>query len=192
MRVAWIKAEALKSPLRRSEGILACQSKKQGQGAADSDPGDLIERPGRRADFSRVMMAENRASRGRAGRPATEILGIGLASKIWQEALQRDHCQRKKCPMIRSELVRKLAEAHPHLSPRAVEAAVEAILNQIADSLAQGHRVELRGFGSFAPKIRDSRIGKNPRSGEAVEVDAKQVLAFRASKMLLARLNAKD
>lgn len=94
--------------------------------------------------------------------------------------------------MIRSELVRKLAEAHPHLTPLVVEAAVESILNQITDSLAQGKRVEFREFGSFATKIRDPRMGRNPRNGEAVEVDAKQVPAFRASKKLLARLNGKD
>ncbi|QDA36932.1 integration host factor subunit beta (plasmid) [Paracoccus liaowanqingii] len=90
--------------------------------------------------------------------------------------------------MVRSELVRKLAHAHPHLSQQVVEAAVEAILNEITDSLAQGKRVEFRGFGAFSSKVRDPRLGRNPRNGDPVQVEAKQVPAFRASKQLLSRL----
>ncbi|TGN37744.1 integration host factor subunit beta [Paracoccus liaowanqingii] len=95
--------------------------------------------------------------------------------------------------MIRSELVRKLAKVHPHLSPLVVvEAAVESILNQITDSLAQGKRVEFRGFGSFASKIRKHRMSRDPRNGDPVKVEAKQVPTFRASKLLLARLNGES
>ncbi|CAM3498462.1 HU family DNA-binding protein [Paracoccus nototheniae] len=93
--------------------------------------------------------------------------------------------------MLRSELVRKVAEAHPHLSPLDAEAVVEAILNAITDRLADGHRVELRGFGSFASKDRKARMGRNPRNGAPVPVAAKQVPLFRASKRLLERLNNK-
>ncbi|TJZ89275.1 integration host factor subunit beta [Paracoccus gahaiensis] len=94
--------------------------------------------------------------------------------------------------MIRSELARKLAKTHPHLSPLVVEAAVESILNQITDSLAQGKRVEFRGFGSFASKVRKHRMSRDPRNGDPVKVEAKQVPTFRASKLLLARLNGKS
>lgn len=94
--------------------------------------------------------------------------------------------------MIRSELVRKLAEANPHLSPLVVETALESILNQITVNLAQGKRVEFRGFGSFASKIRKQRMGRDPRNGDPVKVDAKQVTTFRTSKLLLARLNGES
>ncbi|QDA36097.1 integration host factor subunit beta (plasmid) [Paracoccus liaowanqingii] len=92
--------------------------------------------------------------------------------------------------MIRSELVRKLARTYPHLSPQVVETAVEAILNQITEGLAQGKRVEFRGFGSFASKMRKQRMGRNPRNGDPVQVEEKQVPTFRASKQLLTRLTA--
>ena len=94
--------------------------------------------------------------------------------------------------MIRSELVRKLAEANPHLSPLVVEAALESILNQITVNLAQGKRIEFRGFGSFASKIRKQRMGRDPRNGDPVKVDAKRVPTFRTSKLLLARLNGEN
>lgn len=91
--------------------------------------------------------------------------------------------------MIRSELVGKLAQSHLHLSRPVVEAAVDTILNEITDRLAQGHRAEFRGFGSFSSKIWDARMGRNPRTGETVQVSRKQILRFRAAKHLLERLN---
>lgn len=93
--------------------------------------------------------------------------------------------------MVRSELVRKVAEANPHLSPQAVDAAIGAILNEITDSLACGSRVELRWFGSFAIKGLEARMGMDPRTRAPVPVAAKQVPRFRASKRLLERLNGK-
>ncbi|QDA35667.1 integration host factor subunit beta (plasmid) [Paracoccus liaowanqingii] len=94
--------------------------------------------------------------------------------------------------MVRSELIRKLGETHRNLSFLQIEAAVAVILNEITDSLAQGNRVEFRGFGSFASKIRDARMGRNPRNGDAVAVDRKQVATFKASQQLVARLNHED
>lgn len=91
--------------------------------------------------------------------------------------------------MIRSELVGKLMETYPHLSRPVVEAALNSILNEITNRLAQGQRVEIRGFGSFASKIRDARMGRNPKTGEPVQVENKQVPRFRASKHLLEQLN---
>ena len=70
--------------------------------------------------------------------------------------------------MIRSELIQKIADENPHLYQRDVEKIVNTIFNEITDALAQGNRVELRGFGAFSVKKRDGRIGRNPRTGESV------------------------
>lgn len=91
--------------------------------------------------------------------------------------------------MIRSELLAKLRQAHPHLPFHAVETALDTILDEIAETLSQGHRVELRGFGSFSSKVRIARLGRNPRTGEAVKVPPKRHMHFRASRQLLERLN---
>jgi len=91
--------------------------------------------------------------------------------------------------MIKSELVAKLAEANPHLFQRDVERIVSTIFDEITRALATGDRVELRGFGAFSVKHRPSRTGRNPRTGEPVEVDAKSVPFFKAGKELRDRLN---
>jgi integration host factor subunit beta len=92
--------------------------------------------------------------------------------------------------MIKSELVLKIAEQNPHLYQRDVENIVNAILDTIADALARGDRVELRGFGAFAVKKRDARTGRNPRTGEAVSVTEKVVPVFKTGKEMRQRLNA--
>jgi len=91
--------------------------------------------------------------------------------------------------MIKSELVAKLAEDHPQLYQRDVERIVSAIIEEIAAALARGDRVELRGFGAFSTKLRPGRTGRNPRTGEPVEVDAKHVPYFKAGKELRERIN---
>ncbi|TNH37781.1 HU family DNA-binding protein [Paracoccus haeundaensis] len=91
--------------------------------------------------------------------------------------------------MIRSQLVGRLVKAHPHLPQSMVEAALDTILIEIMDRLARGQRVEIRGFGSFATKIRDSRMGRNPKTGEPIQLNSKQIPRFRASKHLLEQLN---
>ncbi|MEL6751006.1 MAG: integration host factor subunit beta [Pseudomonadota bacterium] len=93
--------------------------------------------------------------------------------------------------MIRSELVQTIADANPHLYQKDVENIVAAILDTIGDALADGNRVELRGFGAFSTKSRDARTGRNPRTGEAVEVEAKTVPFFKTGKDLRDRLNDK-
>jgi integration host factor subunit beta len=92
--------------------------------------------------------------------------------------------------MIKSELVQKLAEQNPHLYQRDIEKVVNAILDTIGDALAQGGRVELRGFGTFAVKKRGARTGRNPRTGEAVSVSEKVVPVFKTGKEMRHRLNA--
>ena len=91
--------------------------------------------------------------------------------------------------MIKSELVAKLAEANPHLFQRDVERIVGTVLDEITAALAKGDRVELRGFGAFSVKHRPGRVGRNPRTGEPVEVDPKTVPFFKAGKELRDRLN---
>jgi integration host factor subunit beta len=91
--------------------------------------------------------------------------------------------------MIKSELVQKLSEQNPHLYQRDIEKIVNAILDTISDALAQGGRVELRGFGTFSVKRRDARAGRNPRTGEAVSISEKVVPVFKTGKEMRHRLN---
>ena len=93
--------------------------------------------------------------------------------------------------MIRSELVQKIAEENPHLFQRDVERIVNTIFEEIIDAMARGDRVELRGFGAFSVKKRDARTGRNPRTGEAVDVEEKYVPFFKTGKLLGDRLNGK-
>ncbi len=94
--------------------------------------------------------------------------------------------------MIRSELIQKIADENPHLYQRDVERIVNAIFDEITDAMARGDRVELRGFGAFSVKKRDARTGRNPRTGEAVDVDQKHVPFFKTGKLLRDRLNGKQ
>ncbi len=91
--------------------------------------------------------------------------------------------------MIRSELIQTIADQNPHLFQRDVERIVNTIFEEITDAVARGERVELRGFGAFSVKKRDARVGRNPRTGEAVDVDAKSVPFFKTGKLLRDRLN---
>ena len=90
--------------------------------------------------------------------------------------------------MTKSELVQRLAEANPHLYQRDVEVIVTAIFDEVSAALARGDRVELRGFGAFSVKRRDARVGRNPRTGDSVEVAEKHVPFFRTGKQLRDRL----
>lgn len=92
--------------------------------------------------------------------------------------------------MTKSELILRLAEANPHLFQRDVERIVSTIFNEISAALETGDRVELRGFGAFSVKKRDSRVGRNPRTGAAVQVESKYVPFFKTGKQLRDRLNA--
>ncbi|MBO0332786.1 integration host factor subunit beta [Sneathiella sp. CAU 1612] len=91
--------------------------------------------------------------------------------------------------MIKSELIAIIAENNPHLYQRDVERIVTTIFDEISDALARGDRVELRGFGAFSTKERAARVGRNPRTGEAVQVDKKYVPYFKCGKDLRDRLN---
>ena len=92
-------------------------------------------------------------------------------------------------PMTKSELIAYLAEQNPHLYQRDVERIVTTVFDEITSALCRGDRVELRGFGAFSVKQRRSRIGRNPRTGEAVQVVAKSIPYFKTGKNLRAKLN---
>jgi integration host factor subunit beta len=91
--------------------------------------------------------------------------------------------------MTKSELVRKLAQANPRLHRYEVEALVTVIFKQIAAALSRGDRVELRGFGAFSVKRQSARIGRNPRTGDSVQVAERHIPFFRTGKQLHHRLN---
>ena len=91
--------------------------------------------------------------------------------------------------MTKSELIQRLAEKNPHLFLRDVEKIVDTIFGEIKNALARGDRVELRGFGAFSVKHRKARMGRNPRTGESVHVDAKKLPFFKTGKALRDRLN---
>jgi integration host factor subunit beta len=93
--------------------------------------------------------------------------------------------------MIKSELVQKIADKNTHLYHRDVERIVGRVLDDIVEAMTQGSRVELRGFGAFSVKERDGRTGRNPRTGESVDVTPKKVPFFKTGKELRARLNKK-
>jgi integration host factor subunit beta len=92
--------------------------------------------------------------------------------------------------MIRSELLQTLASENPDLRPEEIEQVVSIFFDEIAKRLAEGGRVELRGFGAFSTRGRESRIGRNPRTGETVEVPSKRVPYFKPGKEMRERLNA--
>ena len=92
--------------------------------------------------------------------------------------------------MIRSELLQALARENSGLRAEEIERVVDVFFDEIGQRLADGGRVELRGFGAFSTRERDPRKGRNPRTGEAVEVPGKRVPYFTPGKEMRARLNA--
>ncbi len=91
--------------------------------------------------------------------------------------------------MIRSELLQALHRENPELRAEEVEQVVDIFFDEIARRLAEGGRVELRGFGAFSTRERDARVGRNPRTGTTVSVPAKSVPYFKAGKEIRQRLN---
>ena len=91
--------------------------------------------------------------------------------------------------MTKSELIARLATANPNLYQRDVERIVSTIFEEITAALARGDRVELRGFGAFSVKHREAHTGRNPRTGESVDVEAKRLPFFKTGKALRERLN---
>jgi len=92
--------------------------------------------------------------------------------------------------VIKSELIDTLATENPHLTHAEVERVVNIVLGRMTDALSEGGRVELRGFGALSVRARPARAGRNPRTGDTVEVPAKSVPFFKSGKELRERLNA--
>ena len=91
--------------------------------------------------------------------------------------------------MTKSDLIKRLAEANPHLYLRDVERIVSTVFEEVTRALERGDRVELRGFGAFSVRQRSSRVGRNPRTGDEVEVPDKMVPYFKTGTELRERLN---
>jgi integration host factor subunit beta len=91
--------------------------------------------------------------------------------------------------MTKSDLIKRLADANPHLFLRDVERIVSTVFEEVTQALVRGDRVELRGFGAFSVRQRGSRVGRNPRTGDEVEVPDKAVPYFKTGKELRERLN---
>jgi integration host factor subunit beta len=91
--------------------------------------------------------------------------------------------------MTKSELIAQLSAKQPQLQPRDVELAVKELLEQMSAALATGERIEVRGFGSFSLHYRPPRVGRNPKTGTAVQVPDKYVPHFKPGKELRERVN---
>ena len=91
--------------------------------------------------------------------------------------------------MTKSELIARLAARYPQLVLKDIEEAVKAMLDMMTRTLAAGHRIEIRGFGSFSRSRRPARTGRNPKSGESVQVPEKHVPHFKAGKELRERVD---
>jgi len=94
--------------------------------------------------------------------------------------------------MTKSELIARLAERNPRLVARDADEAVNTMLEAMTDALAGGQRIEIRGFGSFALNYRPPRVGRNPKSGDRVQVPAKYVPHFKAGKELRERVDGEE
>ena len=92
--------------------------------------------------------------------------------------------------MTKSELTKNIASEFPQLTHLDTQISINLLLDTIADHLADGHRAEIRGFGSFSISTRPPRVARNPKTGEKVEVPAKKVPHFKAGVELKARVNA--
>lgn len=93
--------------------------------------------------------------------------------------------------MTRSDLVEALAEKFPQLTQRDADMAVKSILDAMSEALIKGHRIEIRGFGSFTVNRRPPRLGRNPRSGESVAIPEKRVPHFKPGKGLREAVDAR-
>ena len=93
--------------------------------------------------------------------------------------------------MTKSELIARLAERHPHLVAADAELAVKTIIDAMVTTLVEGERIEIRGFGSFSLNFRPPRMGRNPKTGDQVQVAGKYVPHFKAGKELRDRVDFK-
>ncbi len=110
---------------------------------------------------------------------------VGIVPLVFDSAKESG----RENEMIRSELLQALHQDNPELRAEEIEQVVDIFFDEISERLAEGGRVELRGFGAFSTREREARTGRNPRTGEAVDVPAKRVPYFKAGKEMRHRLN---
>jgi integration host factor subunit beta len=91
--------------------------------------------------------------------------------------------------VTKSELIERLAARQTQLSLKDVELVVKSLLEHMAQSLAQGERIEIRGFGSFSLHYREPRVGRNPKTGQSVQLEGKHVPHFKPGKELRDKVN---
>ena len=91
--------------------------------------------------------------------------------------------------MTRAKLIARIVASHPQFAQKKVEVSVRTILDALAQNMAQGQRIEIRGFGTFGLTYRPARPGRNPKSGQQLQVPAKFVPRFRAAKELRTRVD---
>ena len=91
--------------------------------------------------------------------------------------------------LTKSKLIARISKENQQLSPRDVELAVKTLIDYMADTLAEGGRIEIRGFGSFSLHFRAPRVGRNPKTGASVKLHGKYVLHFKSGKELRERVN---
>jgi integration host factor subunit beta len=91
--------------------------------------------------------------------------------------------------MVKSKLVQKLCNIHPNILRKDMEKIVEIIFSEITYALCRNETVEIRGFGRFKAVVRKSRIGRNPKNSNAVQIPEKKVMKWKMSKILYKRLN---
>ena len=94
--------------------------------------------------------------------------------------------------LIKSQLIQNITNQNPHLYVKDVERIVNTIFSEITKSRSEGRRVELRGFGAFSVQRRKERVGRNPRTGEAVKVSEKYIPRFKSGKELKIKLNTEN
>ena len=94
--------------------------------------------------------------------------------------------------MTKSELIDRITDRHPELSSKDIELAVKTILDTMSQALSQGDRIEIRGFGSFSLHFRNPRLGRNPKTGESVELKGKYVPHFKPGKELREQVNQNE
>jgi integration host factor subunit beta len=140
--------------------------------------------------------SDNNQSRGAARGPSPpppEDPGLRKALQsrdFFSIVLPRQSSLPLRTPMTKSQLIESLAFKQTHLMQKDVELAVKLVLDHISNALSRGERVEIRGFGSFALHHRPARVGRNPKTGEAVRIPAKSVPHFKPGKEMRERVNA--
>ena len=92
--------------------------------------------------------------------------------------------------MLKPEFIQRLAIKQPYLIPRDVEAAVNLLINKISNELANGKRIEIRGFGVFSLRLRKAKLGRNPKTGELISVPQRYAIHFKSGDDMRARVNA--